>query len=202
MKNIAIKSSVDVVESQKQLADEILLKISMYDPYVIVAGGAPRDWWMGRQAADIDVFINVNRTHSMHVVESVFEKMGFELENAKHGEIAEDYKLNPYIKWVYNVKGLSHPVQLVFLNCSTFRVLQEFPLNISRIWYRYDRGVCTTPEFVQAMDTKSIIKLSELYADGNKYIRKIREKFPEFQYYNSLHTYTFHRKEYIFGENK
>ena len=53
MKNIAIKP-VDVVESQKQLADEILLKISMYDPYVIVAGGAPRDWWMGRQAAAIN----------------------------------------------------------------------------------------------------------------------------------------------------
>lgn len=192
MKGIDIKPSTAVL-SQKQLADEILFKISMYDPYVIVAGGAPRDWWMGRQASDIDVFINVNHTHSMSVVESIFKKMGFELENANHGEIAEDYKLNPYIKWVYNVKGLSHPVQLIFVTCSTFRILQEFPLNISRIWYRPECGVCATHEFVQAMDTKSIIKLSELYADGNKYIRKIREKFSEFQYYNSLDTFTLER---------
>lgn len=45
------------IEHQKFVADTILYKLFPIDPYCICAGGAPRDWYLGKVASDLDIFI-------------------------------------------------------------------------------------------------------------------------------------------------
>ena len=45
------------IEDQKAIADELLAKIELIDKNAILAGGAPRDWWAGVEANDLDFYL-------------------------------------------------------------------------------------------------------------------------------------------------
>ena len=45
-----------LIRHQQAVADYFIALMRSIDPYVCVAGGAPRDWFLGKPAADIDIF--------------------------------------------------------------------------------------------------------------------------------------------------
>lgn len=177
------------IEEQKKIASEILDKLFIIDPYAIVAGGAPRDWYFGKEANDIDVFLYINNKYTTDIRDKLIERLGFSLQ--KVGDTAElkalGYHTNPNILSVYNVLGYGTPVQLILMNAPTWDcVIDQFPLSICKAWYKSEKkGVVIHKDFQDSVKYGVLFKTNELYANADKYLMKIRSRFPGYKYYSS-----------------
>lgn len=177
------------IEKQMSIADEVLRMTYPIDPHGIIAGGAPRDWYFGNLASDLDFFFYRPDLTTLYSVCNVLSSVGFptnirgvgmeELED--HGRYKRNENVRRVLETVY--KGMK--VQFIQMNMKTFNsVVPKFPLNICRVWYKFD-GVQTTRDFELAVKHKAIVKLDDLYADGDRYVEKIKNKFPDYDYYSS-----------------
>jgi hypothetical protein len=179
--------SVDkVINEQRAVADKALSMVYTIDPFAIVAGGAPRDWYLRRVATDIDLFFSVRDGVQIGIVHKILEKAGFSIFRVKTGEgLPEWYKINPKIKAVFesNIDGIC--VQIILVDKKTFDVVDEFPLSICKTWYKNGR-IVLEQDFIRSIKRKVIYKTNNLYANGHVYLKKILAKFPDYRYYDSL----------------
>lgn len=176
----------NLIKHQKTVADEVLSRMEIIDPFCIVAGGAPRDWFHGRIATDIDLFFSVKQGVQIGVIINQLAKAGFIVTDTCWGQsIPEWYKLNPCVRAVFNTDVAGQKTQMILLSTSTFDVVDQFPLSICKAWYK--RGnLRTTKDFDRTVKHKAIYKTSELYANGHVYLQKILAKFPDYDYYDSV----------------
>lgn len=184
---------------QKALTREVMETILPISPTAIVAGGAPRDWYFNNQAQDVDIFLYRPDLNTPYFVKQVFKSVGLPIttldtslmeDGVGHGT----YFLNPRISQVYEMMYSGLKFQFILMKEPTFTsVVPHFPLNLSRIWYK-DGDIHPTHEFLHGVENKALIKLDELYADGNRYVTKIRERFPDYQYYASVQEFYFSDK--------
>lgn len=56
------------IEEQQKISRKILKSLRQVDPAAVIAGGAPRDWKLGREARDLDFFVHVSNQHSLRRV--------------------------------------------------------------------------------------------------------------------------------------
>lgn len=192
------------IEQQKAIADDVLQKLYCVDPFCIVAGGTPRDWYFDKEASDIDVFLYISPNISIEIFEKMLRNIGWDKVEALTGDcIPDNYKCNPELRCVFNVgdyEGVS--VQVMLMRSSTFTsVVDKFPINICKIWYKNKR-ICKSREFVHAADQQVLILSNTLYSDGHKYITKVRNKFPHYNFYHSKEEYveTSLQKAYTLSE--
>ena len=170
------------IEEQKKIADEVLDRLYVLDPYAIVAGGAPRDWYFEKEANDIDVFFYLPKRYTCDVRDKLMDKLGFDMERIGPEEdgFSEGYKINPHIYAVYNVKGYSTPVQLIQMNSPTWdSVIPQFPLSICKAFYKNGK-IRQDKDFQISVKHKVIYKTNDLYANGNAYLEKILKRFPDY----------------------
>lgn len=174
------------IEKQKRVADIILEKLTAVDPYAIVAGGAPRDWYFNKEATDIDVYIHVSLNVLNKDVKRQIEVCGFTVLSEKDGKnIPEDYKLNPNIRTVINTTLEGEDIQIMVMLKPTFdSVVDKFAVSLSKIWYKNGK-VNITKDFEISVKHSVMYKCSDLYGDSHKYIQKLKNKFPEFKYFAS-----------------
>lgn len=179
----------DIIIKQKKIADDILNKLQPIDPHAIVAGGAPRDWYFDKPATDIDVFLYSNLKGDAFKFAEILGVLGISIKEVKTGDnISEEYARNPSLKYVYDTEIDGVKVQLMWMMKPTFNcVLPKFPLGIVKIWYK--EKIHTTREFDLAVKYKAIIKYSNVYNNSDKYIQKIKDKFPDYKYYDSLESF-------------
>ena len=176
----------EVIAHQRSVADFVLEKLFTIDPFSIVAGGAPRDWYFYKEAADIDVFFYVSRNTQLYVIQAMLEAAGFIIKERKDGHsLPEIYKMNPKLRSVFNLEIEGVPVQLMLMTEPTHSVIDTFPLSICKAWYK--RGAIRTErDFVRTLKHKVIFKTNDLYANGHVYLKKILDKFPEYKYCESV----------------
>lgn len=159
------------------------------DPNAYLAGGAPRDWWFGREATDLDILLFLNPRLTLNQMRTQIACAGFQIKDIKFGEeIPQDYKLNPNIRCVVDLNDVEMPVQLIVYKESTWRAIEKFPLSICQAWWN-GSWVEGTTMFKRAAGLGVIIKTGEAYADSHKYIQKVLAKFPEMKYYPSYQDY-------------
>ena len=170
---------VSQIDAQKAVADKVLKALFPIDPYAIVAGGAPRDWYMGNAAKDVDVFFNVGR-RPYWVIKKQLEEVGISNFIEKTGEnIPENYKANPHLRCVFDIVIDGIQVQIMAMECSTFQVVEMFPFSICQVWYK-NGNIGVDPTFRYTVETKSILMTqNELYGAENKYTERLKTKFPE-----------------------
>lgn len=174
------------VENQKIVADKALKMLYPVSPFAIVAGGAPVDWHLGKEARDIDIFINAEQSLSTTKFMDVLKSVGFESVNQIDHEEAENinYTRNPHIKHVYNCKLDGTNIQIVRLKCSTFRIVDTFAFNVNKAWYEHGK-ITLEKSCKYGLDNKVIVKEGELYASTLRYQSKIQRKFEGFKFFNS-----------------
>lgn len=174
------------IEKQKQVADVVLEKLTAIDPYCIIAGGAPRDWYFGKEATDIDVYVYVNPGILNKDVKRQIQACGFVILSEKDGKnIPEDYRLNPDIKTVVNTSLDGEDIQIMVMMNPTFKcVVDKFALSLSKAWYKNGK-IRTTKDFEISVKHRVVYKCSDLYGDSHKYVQKIKSKFPDFKYFDS-----------------
>jgi len=58
------------IQKQKEVANFFLNKLEMLDPNIICAGGAPRDWSLGKEASDIDIFMRFPNHSILEIIKT------------------------------------------------------------------------------------------------------------------------------------
>ena len=177
------------IAMQKAVADKCLSMIELIDPTAIVAGGAPRDWYFGKEASDIDIFFYFRADLNIPTIEYQLERVGFcNFKSLGKRELETDdsqYSKNPNLRYAWQAEIDGEVVQLILMNAPTFlSAVPKFPLNICRIWYKRSE-INLTQDFKRAVKWKAIVKCDNLYADSDRYLEKIKSKFPEYDFYSS-----------------
>jgi len=54
------------IEAQKTIANTLIHKLEAVDPHVILAGGAPRSWFLGQEARDLDFYVYLPEGAACH----------------------------------------------------------------------------------------------------------------------------------------
>ena len=189
---------MSIIKMQQALADTVLQRLLTLDPFAIVAGGAPRDWYLGREATDLDVYFHPNPNWDVMTVRNQLIARGFEFTDAvdslqqfneNEEERRSQYLANQYLKAVYNPINTAMKVQLMWMSEPTFEsVLPQFTLNLSRAYYKNDK-ISTDTIFDLGIKEKAIIRTNSVYINNDRYIDKIKAKFPDYTYYESEAVY-------------
>lgn len=177
----------DLIVLQKQVANKALDMMFLIDPYCTVAGGAPRDWYFGKEATDIDLFFHCPQASTQATMEEMLKRAGFKVTTVKDGENIPDwYKKNPYLQTVYETTIEGVKVQLLRMNKSTWdSVIDKFPLSICKAWYKHGK-IVLEKDFVRSVKFEAIYKTNTIYNNEHQYIKKILAKFPQYKYYEDL----------------
>ena len=154
----------------------------------LVAGGAPRDWFRGFGASDLDLYVFVGSD-----TEDMIEKMvKAKMEISRRGgtplweTLGEDkegvsYYSNHQVKKV--IEGYvsfwgedAQKVQLIFVHGNKFNLTDMFPVNLSEATYDGSK-VSYTDAFMAGMRDRIIS-----YEPDTKrtYLQKMQDKFPHF----------------------
>lgn len=175
-----IKSILDfwnarTIKHQKKVADEVITKLRLIDRKAIVAGGAPRDWYFGNPAKDIDCYI-YSRSNEQ-TVESL-RILGFNIVSIKQiEEFNQEYTKCQYINQIVNVSYKGEDVQIMLWSIPLKNLVNSFPCSISKASYTPEGGINLDDEFVLGLAYNEVY-LNRNYEDDNPYILKIKLKFP------------------------
>jgi hypothetical protein len=176
---------------QQSVADSLLARLEAIDPHCIIAGGAPRDWYLGLQAKDLDVYLYVPQNSLLRHFKTQLAAIG--ITNIEQSTLSVDddrYISNPLVRWVFNYEESGEKVQLIVMKESTYTsVVQHFPLSICKVWYKGGKIIPYSRQFTETTDRKAIVKTGTEYSSDGWYIDKIRDKFPDFTYYESMHDF-------------
>ena len=177
----------DRINLQKTVADSVLSKLELLDRYCIVAGGAPRDWYLGNVATDIDVYLYYPTSNSAKQRVQLLNELGFKINNShENWQKSELYETNHNILYLYNCEYLNEKIQIIFVNKPTFTsVVDTFPISISKVWYK-NGNIRTTEDFEYSVYYKIIWKTVDSYPETNKYIQKIKNKFSDYKYIDKV----------------
>ena len=170
------------VASQKIVARKVLAMLEVLDPNCILAGGAPRDWWRGVPASDLDFYIHFN--HGSEHVERSLKAIGF--TNLKMlGEDRPEYRGINGLRYVFETKVDGMTVQIMVMTRSTYgSVLDSFCYWNSKAWWK-GGPVRITDEFYTAMTNKVFINSTgDVVKDS--YRDKMARKFPTFRFLEDL----------------
>lgn len=180
-----VETAEQIIAKQKAVADKILDKLFPIDPFAICAGGAPRDWHFGNAATDLDIFFRTT-VPQLTIVEEMLKHVGIVPDGIRHAEgLPEWYQLNPNLNCVYEctVDGVS--VQLMFMKDITHRsVVPEFPFSICKAWYKHGK-ITLEREFKKCERHKIVVQTNKLYSDEHKYVQKMKNKFPDWEFFDS-----------------
>ena len=174
-----------MVEHQKVVAKGILDKLECIDPYCILAGGAPRDWYFGNEANDLDFYIYITNHWTLNMVCKQLDKFGIKVNNIKTGEnMPISYKLHPHLRYFFDIES-EIPTQIMVMKLPTFEtVVPSFPLNVCQAWWK-GGNIHVTKDFLLGERFKAIFKTNQIYANDHKYLQKILSRFNDWEYFNS-----------------
>jgi len=172
------------IAHQKLVANKVLKKLELLDRYCIVAGGAPRDWYLGNIAKDIDVYLHYPLLIKSQQREDLLNELGLNVQSKCENweQVAEIYQTNRFITQLYNSDIQGEKVQIMFVSKPTFiSVVDTFPISISKVWYKKEE-IGLTPEFETSVKHKILWKTVDSYLEDDKYLTKIKEKFSDYIY--------------------
>ena len=176
------------IPEQKVIADELLDCLSIICPNVILAGGAPRDWYMNKEANDLDIYFSLYEgTASSHSyqLERVLPKGVKKVKTEFEGNTNPLYKHMKHLKRIYYMEYKGLDVQLILLNEAkdVWRAVDNIDCSICKIWYK-NSVIHTTTPFLKTMKTKFMF-LNEDYNWSDYHPKKMVDRFKPLGYYAS-----------------
>lgn len=168
------------IEKQKEVATEMLRKLGIISN-VVVAGGAPRDWYFGKPAKDIDYYIEAEPAHVINAL----GVLGFKVTEVKYPEtfIAAYAKCEDVTCIIdLEYKGEKHQI----MTCSDlWHVVKSFPVDISKITFDLKDGLMPFADFTDCVKKKTMV-VAAGYNLTDPYIQKIMQKFPDYSYVEEI----------------
>ena len=175
------------ISVEKSIADEVLSRLEVIDPTCILAGGAPRDWWLGQSCNDLDFYIyhrgsTTNLEHSLKTLDFEVEPMRRKGYNVQ-ARLDRLYETMTDLRAVYQTKFpyKGKHIQIIVMNTPTFRgVVDKFACSISKVWYKGGL-IRPTHEASKAKRCK-VIEVAQGYSPNCPYVQKMRDRFPEYAF--------------------
>lgn len=167
----------DKIQLQQNIAQDILHKLEIIDPTCILAGGAPRNWYLGKSANDLDFYI-----HSSHQnMKSRLKTLGLQVVHMSSAKFQNSaYPDMKKIKAIFegNIDGQEY--QIMVMSESTFNcVVSKFGTSVCEAWYKHKR-VNTTDSFKLSHYLKTIYVKPD-YNAKVKHINKMQTYFPDYK---------------------
>jgi hypothetical protein len=132
------------MQNGPQLWDTILAALKPTFPSAVIAGGAVRDYLLGVEPKDIDVFVNANLTKlSVRIEDFDFVRMEPNIEY-EHWTEDQKHPVAGVLDGHYLPTNI--PVQLIgrpHEGFSAKSLVNDFDIGITQCWYDGD-GVCET----------------------------------------------------------
>jgi hypothetical protein len=187
--DLELNFDMNTVENQKIIAQQVMKLVEIIDPTCIVAGGAPRDWYMQKPAKDVDIFVNSPYSYSncSFLIEQL-KALGIEAKPAIYNSLdASIYRKNPDIAGVLDFEFMQVKFQVILCRKGTYSMLDSFPFGICQAWWKpsISEAIRTTKAFDRSLKHKALVRLQEAYGNDDFFVKKIKEKFPDWKYYLS-----------------
>ncbi len=178
-------SKSEIIEKQKRIAASILYTLaSEGNPKAIIAGGAPRNWFMGEPANDIDIYF------PNQIDKEVYQKIANREQLTSLGKSYGKYGQIKNIKSVVETNVQETKIQ--FITIDKFgetkakfadQVFESFDFNICKIAWTPD-GYITSPEFSHDMANKKLtIDIAKVVRNSGalslpERLRKMKKYYP------------------------
>lgn len=171
----------DKIEQQKQVANKILKKLKMIDPCAILAGGAPRDWYFGNEANDLDFYFVSSAVSTGAVIAQLNEAFDVKVRQlceAGTGEHSQMYKTMAFLRAIYETEVDGVKVQFIQLKSpgDTFKVVDSMSCSICKAWYTESRGVVLEQDFKLTVSS-GVMFLSDGYKWDDRHPSKMKDRF-------------------------
>jgi len=193
---------MDIVE-QKQIADYVLGQMEMADPYCIVAGGAPRDWYFGKLANDLDLYYYTSAS-TMGASRKQIEKLIPGCNPQALCEVAQSddnlYSTMPFLKRIWNAEVKGMKVQFIQLDQDKkqFQVVDQMDVSICQIYYK-DGEIRRSNNFKLGEKLKTMWTLNECkWTD--KHPSKMQKRFPEYSSVDEMQLQNMMVRELLKGD--
>lgn len=139
------------LETQKILANKILLSLSEKFQYVLLAGGAPRNWAYNKLANDLDFYVLRHRTGKKYQekidnqIQETLKELPFNFGENKAKKLKHS---NPYgdfiLNGLYDFSVDRQNCQLMIINDEIRNPVYSIKSFSERIFKTYDFGLCKT----------------------------------------------------------
>lgn len=169
----------NIVAHQQQAANRLLDRLEIIDPTCIIAGGAPRNWFDGVPANDLDVYIHDPYPRSLvqdsgrysNLLDTEVTSYLDDFDISKYEEFKKE---NPEIRSVLKTSWEGINVDLILCSVVTFNITSTFDCTMSRHWYKkgiiqmddcahFSRAIKTI--FYTNVASKQYAKMREYYPD-------------------------------------
>lgn len=170
------------INHQKVVGNKVLEILEVINFRVLLAGGAPRDWYFTRVAKDLDIYLYLpynDLDEINNFIEFLLNKYGTK-KSVNYVDEFEYIKSDIY-KCIYTYNILGEDVQIIILNkdLSISDILNSFDLSLCKAWYK--DGLINLSE-----DFKISILTNHIYLCGdndweNEHVKRICEKYPSFK---------------------
>jgi hypothetical protein len=168
-----------IIQEQRVLADSILDKLKVISPYAILAGGAPRDWYLETQANDLDFYLYSSAITVNAALKQLAKTLDIDVERikAKTEHANSLYATMRCLRCIFDVSGYNIPVQIMLLiePRDEFRVVDLMSTSICKIYYE-DGKLTPKRDFLLTMKS-GVIFLDEGYKWSDPHPSKMAEKF-------------------------
>lgn len=185
----------------QKVALEILHKLEGADPYAILAGGAPRDWYFDKLANDLDFYVYLPPA-TIRFEMLRWERLGLKLNRIDWNDSrSEEYKCMEHLSRIWEGECDGVKFQVMVMREPTFKsVVPMFGASVCTAWWK-GKGVRVEPEFELSHVFKIIFKKAD-YTAKEKHIQKMKERYPDYKLdaFNNLDKYveSYARKENIY----
>lgn len=172
------------IEQQKKVAQEIYKKLKIIDPYALLAGGAPRDWYFGNLANDLDFYFFSTALPVASVVNQLSTIMGVEVNAVAYDADSHQYgqyKSMPFLRRVLEAEIGGEKVQFMQLTepNAQFKVVDAMDVSICKVWCDVDMSIRMHQDFKITLASGHIF-LSDEYNWSDRHPQKIADRFPNF----------------------
>jgi len=195
---------MDVVKIQKEIAKEVLEELEVIDPFCILAGGAPRDWFFGKPASDLDFYVYDANFLSQGVWTERLSKTLLDvkplgmIEGKDNDEIDHEYTALKELRYVFEGEYMGMTVQVMVMSRPTFEcVVDHFCMDNSKVWWKGEY-IIPTFEFLLAHATRTL-RVSEDHAPKMRYIDKMVKKFPDYRLVLGTQAYAYRVDRFLEG---
>ena len=175
-----------ILGRQKRLADTILQSLECISPYAILAGGAPRDWYFGMEAKDLDFYLYSSAITTKSLGKQLSNALGIDIERISFLSSWETslYTTMRRLSKIVNISGYDFPVQVMILKDprDEFRVVEDMSTSICKVWYK-DSKINLTKDFKLTVASGKMF-LNEGYSWTDPHPKKMVERFRD-KYYAS-----------------
>ena len=162
---------------QQAVADNILSKIRLVDPGAILAGGAPRDWYLGYTANDLDFYF-CSTGMTAGAVKKQLKAVGVEnVESSSDFHTTELYSTMEGLVRIWNTEVSGTKVQLIQLDTpqNRWQVVDRMDVSVCKVWYL--NGHINLHSDFKLTLASGVMFLSDKYCWANKHGQKMLERF-------------------------